>query len=416
MSRCLTRRAVAVTGAAGLVLLASPTAAHATSPITRPPAPKPTSTAVSPEAPNPNPPPGARTSTGSAPGGYRLASRGLVVPAGAPKVPASVAARAWVLCDLGTGQILAARDPHGRYQPASILKMLTAVTIAPHLPGTKVITVSRQAAAAEGSAVGLLPGGRYSVDQLFAAMLLVSGNDAAMALAEANGGVATTVAQMNAEATALGAYDTYVQTPSGLDGWQQLTSAYDMALVLRATLQQPRLLRYDRQANETYPGKVSQYGRVGSYEFDNQSNDFFSTVPGGLLAKIGYTDAAMHTYMAAASRGGRTLGVVFLRDTRYPVDQYQQAAQLFDWGFALKAGTRPVGVLAGPITESAQLTPTEPALAPQARPDAEAQLAKPRAKSRSQATVIGVGVGGLLLVAISVVAQLRSRRRASRPR
>ncbi len=411
---------MAAIGAAGLVLLVAPAPARATGGISLPPAPKPTSTAVSPEAPDPHPPAGARTSTGSVPGGYRLASRGTVVPAGAPKLPAGVAAQAWLLCDLGTGKVLAARDPHGRYQPASILKMLTAVTIAPHLPGNKVITISRQAAAAEGSAVGLLAGARYSVDQLFAAMLLVSGNDAATALAEANGGVPRTVAQMNAEAAALGAYDTYVQTPSGLDGWQQLTSAYDMALVLRATIAQPRLLRYDQQRNEVYPGKVSKYGQVGSYEFDNQSNDFFGSVPGGLLAKIGYTDAAQHTYLAAARRGGRTLGIVFLRDTRYPLDQYQQAARLFNWGFALKPTVPPIGVLAGPITQSAASppasAPAEPTLAPQARSGAQTQLAGRRSGPQHQSAIIGAGGAGLLVVAISVAAQLRSRRRTSRRR
>ena len=233
----------------------SPAAAASRPPIVRPTAPRPTSTAVSPEAPDPHPPAGARTIAGSVPGGYRLASRNTILPVGAPKLPAGIQARAWVLCDLGSGDILAARDPHGRYQPASILKMLTALTLVPNLAGKKVVTVSPQAAAAEGSAVGLLPGGRYSVDQLFAALLLVSGNDAAAALAQANGGAARTVAAMNAKATALGAYDTFVQTPSGLDGWQQLTSAYDMALVLRATLAQPRLLRLRPAAQRELPGQ-----------------------------------------------------------------------------------------------------------------------------------------------------------------
>ena len=52
-----------------------------------------------------------------------------------------------MLCDLDTGEILAARDPHGRYQPASILKILTAITVLPHLPGNRVVTVTPQAAA-----------------------------------------------------------------------------------------------------------------------------------------------------------------------------------------------------------------------------------------------------------------------------
>ncbi|HTZ42907.1 MAG TPA: serine hydrolase [Jatrophihabitans sp.] len=318
-----------------------------------PAAPRPTSTAASPDAPDPHPPAGGLAPDGTVPGGSRLAGRGMVLPAGAPALPRQLTAQAWVLVDLDTGDILAARDPHGRYQPASILKLLTAITVLPHLPGGRVVTVSPQAAHAEGSAVGLLAGARYTVDQLFQALMLVSGNDAAAALAEANGGLATTVAQMNAEAAALGAYDTYVQTPSGLDGWQQLTSAYDMALVLRQAVRQQRLLGYDRLPSASYPPRSSRYGKVGPYGFANQSEDFLTTVPGALLAKTGYTDAAQHTYLAAARRGGRTLGLVFLRNSRAPLDQYQQAGELLGWGFRLPRSVPAVGRLAGPIAAPA---------------------------------------------------------------
>lgn len=309
-------------------------------------APKPSG--VSPTAPDPHPPAGGKAPDGTVPGGSRLASRGTVVPPGAPPLPKQIEARAWLLADLDTGDILAARDAHGRYQPASILKVLTALTVLPHLPGNRVVTVSPQAANTEGSAVGLLAGGRYTVNELFDALMLVSGNDAAAALAEANGGTAATVAQMNAVAAGLGAYDTYVQTPSGLDGWQQLTSAYDMALVLQQAVRQPRLLGYDRLPEAGYPPKASKYGRVGRYGFLNQNNDFFTTVPGALMAKSGYTDAAQHTYLAAARRNGHTLGVVLLRNARLPLDQYQQAGQLLNWGFALPRGVQPVGRLSGP--------------------------------------------------------------------
>ncbi|MGI8667807.1 MAG: D-alanyl-D-alanine carboxypeptidase family protein [Jatrophihabitans sp.] len=316
-------------------------------------APRPSSTGISPSAPDPHPPAGGQAPDGSVPGGQALAGRGLVVPAGAPALPKNIDAHGWILADLDTGDILAARDPHGRYQPASILKMLTALTVAPNLPGSLQVAVSPGAAHAEGSAVGLLAGARYSVDQLFDALMLVSGNDAATALAEANGGMARTVAQMNAKAEQLGAYDTVVQTPSGLDGWQQLTSAYDMALVLRAVLGQPRLVGYDRLRSASYLPRASAYGKVGPYQFANQSLNFLDTVPGAVLAKTGYTDAAQHTYLAAARRNGHTLGVILLRDSRLPLDQYQQAAALFGWGFALEArapAISPVGRLAGPIS------------------------------------------------------------------
>lgn len=340
--RPLLRGLGALFAATGILALSTTIAAAA------PAAPKPTSTAISPSAPDPHPPAGGRAPDGSVPGGAQLASRGLVVPAGAPALPKNIEARSWILVDLDSGAVLAARDPHGRYQPASILKLLTAITVLPDLPASKQVTVSVPAARAEGSAVGLLAGASYSVDQLFDALLLVSGNDAATALAEADGGVARTVAAMNAKISQLGGYDTYVQTPSGLDGWQQLTSAYDMALVLRAALSQPRLVGYERLRQASYPAKASRYGKVGPYEFDNQSLNFLDSVPGAVLAKTGYTDAAQHTYLAAARRGAHTLGVIMLRNARLPLDQYQQAAALFNWGFALKPAVQPIGRLAAP--------------------------------------------------------------------
>lgn len=330
-----------------------------------PAAPKPTSAEISPGAPDPHPPAGGLAPDGTVPGGPRLASRGLVIPAKAPALPRGISAAGWILADLDSGAVLAARDPHGRYQPASILKILTALSVAPRLPGRRVVSVSPAAAATEGSAVGLLAGARYSVDQLFAALLLVSANDAAVALAQANGGVAATVARMNTDAAGLGAYDTIVQTPSGLDGWQQLTSAYDMALILRAFVNQPRLVAYDRLPSASYPPKTSEHGHVGAYQFDNQSRNFLTTVPGALVVKSGFTDAARHTYLAAARRHGQRLGVVLLRNERQPVDQIQQARALLDWGYALKPGVKPVGVLAGrlPAARPVSADPSPPASA-----------------------------------------------------
>jgi serine-type D-Ala-D-Ala carboxypeptidase (penicillin-binding protein 5/6) len=381
-----------------------------------PNAPKPTSTAISPGAPDPHPPAGGVAPDGTVPGGPRLAGRGLVLPTNAPALPKGIRAQGWILADLDSGAVLAARDPHGRYQPASILKLLTAITVAPHLPGRRVVTVSPAAATAEGSAVGLLAGARYSVDQLFAALLLVSANDAALALAQANGGVARTVAAMNTEAARLGAYDTVVQTPSGLDGWQQLTSAYDMALILRAFVNQPRLVAYDRLNSATYPAKSSRYGHVGAYQFDNQSRSFLGTVPGALVVKSGFTDAARHTYLAAARRHGRRLGVVLLRDERQPVDQFQQARSLLDWGYALKPGVRPVGVLAGALPAIRPVS----ANAPGAAAAALARLAPPHRGLRwTLAALLPVSAligGGLWLGGATSGARQATRRRVRHPR
>ena len=312
-----------------------------------------------PGAPDPHPPAGGIGPVGEAVGGAALQSRGLVTPAGAAALPSGLTATAWVLVDLDSGNILAAQDAHGRYQPASILKILTVDTLLPKLPGNKVVTVSDSAASTEGSRAGLIAGGSYTVDQLFSGLLLVSGNDTATALAEAAGGVSQTVSAMNAEALSLGAYDTFVQTPSGLDGWQQLTSAYDMALFLRAAVNDPRFVAYDQQPSVTLPAQHVNGNGFGAVKLVNQGEPFLTEVPGGYFSKIGFTDAAQHTYVAATNRGGRRLGVVFLRAQRWPLDQWQQAAPLFDWGYALASGTPAVGHLdaAVPVTSAKSTAP-----------------------------------------------------------
>jgi len=311
-----------------------------------PAAPKPTSSARSPEAPDPHPPLGGRAPDGSAVGGTALLRRGVIVPAGAPALPRDITARAWVVADLDTGAVLAARDPHGRYQPASIQKLLTTVTLLPRLPGARPVTVAKRAAETEGSHAGLVGGGHYTVDDLFRGLLLVSGNDAAEALADAAGGRALTVGLMNAEARRLGAYDTFVQTPSGLDGWQQLTSAYDMMLVLRAALDQPRFLAYDHVARAHLPAQPRRH--LGRLELDNQNELFLTTVKGALAAKTGFTDAAQHTFVGAIQRGGHRYGVVLLRAQRWPLDQWQQATRLVTWARRLPAGSPAVGRLITP--------------------------------------------------------------------
>jgi D-alanyl-D-alanine carboxypeptidase (penicillin-binding protein 5/6) len=345
-------------------------------------------------------------------GGPALLRRGLVVPAGAPSLPRNVTARAWIVTDLDTGAVLAARDPHGRYQPASIQKLLTTVTLLPRLAGNRAVVVSKAAASTEGSHAGLVAGGRYTVDDLFRGLLLVSGNDAAEALAEAAGGRRRTVDLMNAEARRLGAYDTFVETPSGLDGWRQLTSAYDMALVLRAALSQPRFLRYDTVARTHLPAQRRRH--VGAIELDNQNELFLTRVNGALAAKTGFTDAAQHTFAGAIVRGGHRYGVVLMRAQRWPLDQWQQAARLVGWATGLPIETPPVGRLVTPVAGSTLTGATSAGAtsAAEAAPPASAS-ASSSAPDDERPTSTGAG---LIVLAVIVGAALYLSSRLTRGR
>src|SRR6185437_5021403 len=134
-------------------------------------------------------------------GGPLMASGGVVVNYPAhnalrlPNVPAS----AFVIADANTGAVLAAKDPHGLYPPASTLKMLTAIALLPKLDPNMLVRATKMAAAVEPNIVGLIPGRMYRVSDLFRALLLISANDAAVSLVQATGSITKGMAMINAE-------------------------------------------------------------------------------------------------------------------------------------------------------------------------------------------------------------------------
>ena len=232
-------------------------------------------------------------------GGNRMGTVGLALPAGAKPLPKDISARGWVIADLDSGDVLAARNPHGRYPPASTLKWLTALTLLPKLDKRKRVVCSYADVDVDGTRVGLVQYGRYSVDLLFQAMLMASGNDAANALARVAGSVPSTVAAMNATARSIQAYDTHAATPSGLDGPHQLTSAYDLALIGRADLARADFRKYTAQKLGTIPAQGTKYH---SFQFAND-NKLLYNYPGAFGGKNGFTDAAHHSFIGAAKHG-----------------------------------------------------------------------------------------------------------------
>ena len=287
-------------------------------------------------------------------GGAELASPGIVVhyPAkGAvplPQVPAS----AYVIADANTGQVLAAQDAHGLFPPASTLKMLTATTLIPLLNPSAYITASTQATTVEPNIAGLVAGSSYKVSDLFNALLLISANDAAIALAQGTGSLSNGVALMNAEAHHLQAWDTVAKDPNGLDAPGQHVSAYDLALIARQALKLPAFLQYDQ--TRTFDFKVSS---AKNETLVNQ-NSLLSTYPGGLGGKIGWTSAAGATYVGLAKRNGVTLIVTLLHCPALTEVNY--AKSLLNWGFATDGKVTPVGQLISPLP--ARTTPKTPTI------------------------------------------------------
>jgi D-alanyl-D-alanine carboxypeptidase (penicillin-binding protein 5/6) len=342
-------------------------------------------------------------------GGDQLAGDGLAVPDGSPPLPAGLAATSWLVADLDTGEVLGACGAHRYAAPASVQKLLLVATVLPKLNPADLVTVTPEDMNFEpgSSAVGLINGGTYTVEELFLGLLLNSGNDAANTLARVGGGergVAGTLADMNALARSLGAWDTHAETPSGLDGPGQVTSAYDMALIFRACFASEDFRRWLRTENARLPPQPPR--DLTGFAFQND-NRLLYEYPGALGGKTGFTDIARHTFVGAAERDGRRLVVTMLGAEIMPLRAWQQTASLLDWGFALPRDVT-VGRLVAPGEAdllTAAPTTSATASAPIAAPDLTTGPALP-----SVLIAAGAGLAALCGALAIVVGVARQRR------
>ena len=284
---------------------------------------------------------------GSAPvGGPQLARAGVIVNLrpGVPAPPAMPGA-SFLVADMDTGQILAARAPHTRRLPASTLKALTALTLIPRLDANAKVVVRPEDVRIEGSRIGILAGTAYTVRSLFQGLLMASGNDAAYSLARANDGVAVTLGQMNATAAELGAFDTVAKDPSGLDQPGQTSSAYDLALIGRAAMKLPDFRTYVSTKQASFPGGRSSTGTMLPGFTINSHHRLLYNYEGAIGIKNGYTIAAKQTFIGAATRGGKTYIVTEMSS---PNGSWRPTAALLDWAFAHGASLTPIGELVEP--------------------------------------------------------------------
>jgi D-alanyl-D-alanine carboxypeptidase (penicillin-binding protein 5/6) len=331
-------------------------------------------------------------------GGDALSGCGIITAPGTPPVPNDISAEAWLVADLDTGDVIAAKDPHGRHRPASIIKVLVAMQAIKDLPIHKVVAGTAEDSAQEGTKVGVGENGFYSINDLLHGLLMYSGNDAAHALAAQLGGMDTTVSKLNILADKLGGHDTRVATPSGLDGPGMSTSAYDIGLFYRYAWQNPIFTDVVSTRSFDFPGRGD-----GGYPIEND-NKLLINYPGAMGGKTGYTDDAGQTFVGAANRDGRRLVAVLMRGTRQPIAPWEQAAHLLDYGFATAPGTK-VGTLIEP-------DPSLMAPKPEAAVGTQALNAAP-ALPDIDATPVRVGVaiiGSIIVFGLIMAARSLNRR------
>jgi D-alanyl-D-alanine carboxypeptidase (penicillin-binding protein 5/6) len=345
-------------------------------------------------------------------GGDGLSTTGLAVPPGTGALPTNLSATSWLVADLDSGEIIGTCAPHQYGAPASVQKLLLAETVMPRLKADQAVTITDEDLNFEkgSSAVGLIKGGTYTVETIWLGLFLNSGNDCANVLARLGGGdrgVAGTMADMNAEAKRLGALDTKADTPHGLDGPDQRTSVYDLALIFRANFGRENFRKYISTQTAMIPAQMGHPG----YQIQNDNRMLFD-YPGSLGGKTGFTDIARHTYVGAAERDGRRLVVTILGAERFPVRAYVQGEALLDWAFTVPKGES-VGHLVQPgeadkVLAAAGHSP-EPAPGQSTRAPALGAAAGPT----NYTAMVGVVVIAVLFVLVwfGIALVMRARRR-----
>ncbi|HKV43244.1 MAG TPA: D-alanyl-D-alanine carboxypeptidase family protein [bacterium] len=261
--------------------------------------------------------------------------------------PANVTATAAILVDARSGQVLYGRNPHLSWPPASTTKIMTALVALEHAHLDTMIEITPEVAHfREGSVVGLPEGARISLHDLLYALLLPSGNDVALAVAEGvAGSVPAFVDLMNDRAQELGARQTHFTSPHGLYDRDHYTTAYDLALIADAAMQNPvfREVVHTRRWTFSVPGHRSRW------LFNH--NRLLSRYPGADGVKTGYVHQSGQTLVASATRNGWRLIAVLLHSR----DEWGDAARLLTYGFAHYHSTEVASV--GEPLAVAQLSP-----------------------------------------------------------
>jgi len=355
-------------------------------------------------------------------GGGKLGETGAIadLSAGAADLP-KVKARTWVLADATTGEVLAAKNAHKQRRPASTLKTLTALTLLPKLDPDATWIGTAKAQNTYGSKAGIRKGREYTINELFSGLLLPSGNDAAIALAQANSTVKKTVNEMNQVAEELQAYDTTAKNTSGLDAKGQFSTAYDLALIGRAAIAREDFLDYvgSKRAEFPNPKKPKKNGKERKPIFVYNQNDLvMDNYRGAIGVKTGYTSKAGRTFIGAATRGDTTL-LVTLMGIREPSDE--AARKLLNWGFKNRDDIIAVGELVPPISELPQTAAEAPVeladpVQVAATPDVDQTVASPSEPELASLSPTSWGWLAVFAVAMGLVTVAGIRRAVTRRR
>lgn len=261
-----------------------------------------------------------------------------------------IQAKAALLMDANTGNIVYAKNEHQELYPASLTKIMTALLVLEAVDSGK-LSLDQQLTAsdsiteldADGSSAGIKVGEVMTVEQLLYCMLVVSANEACVILAEAvSGDVDTFVDAMNEKAQALGCENTHFVNPTGLHDSQHYTSAWDLYLITQEAMKHEDFMRICDTGDITLP--ATNLSEARSLHSTNylisvwRSRGYYNTDAHGV--KTGSTDAAGHCLVSSASKGSLSFISVMLGCEQLHLEgneirtmSFYETNRLFDWAF-----------------------------------------------------------------------------------
>jgi len=319
-----------------------------------------------------------------------------------------VAGKVGILVDADTGDVLWGRNQSKKVPPASLTKMLAAITVRASLGLREVAVTGRDAAAMPARRLALRPGQPILVEQALQALMIVSANDMAVVLAERAAGSRHRFGiAMNAQSRRLGLRGSHWRNAEGLDMPGHVSSAWDLALLGRAVLRDPWLARVVR-------ARTTSFARPDGHRHTLTAHSrFLLDYRGAVGIKTGFTDDAGHCLAAAATRNGRTLIAVLLDSPDPPGD----AARLMDWGFGPgrvpRTGLRlPAYVPPASVAELLARPGARPAAATAAPAPGRLELA--RSRDEAEGPTVPATAASLATVALLTTAFVLRRRQVRR--
>ncbi|KAA3635481.1 MAG: D-alanyl-D-alanine carboxypeptidase [Armatimonadetes bacterium] len=248
-----------------------------------------------------------------------------VVPTDAPPIP-SVTADRWIVYDADADVVLASWNANDQAPMASVTKVMTAIVTIENADLGEVVTIPSFATRARGSTAGLVTGEQWTVGDLLIAMLVRSGNDAALTLAYhvGDGSVSTFVDLMNAKAKQYGMANTSFANPNGLDNEEHYSSAQDLLTLIIESQKYPDIKRIARIRLVSMPEREGFRART----FSN-TNKLVGAYPGVVGLKTGDTPWADKVLLGVAEQAGRTIYTVVMHSD----DHFSDTRELLDWAY-----------------------------------------------------------------------------------